>query len=83
VPDPVAWNVIERGWTVFDAAGDEIGRVDEVTGDENADIFDGLMVSKGILSKSRYVPAENVAQILEGEVHLSLGRDAVEALQQD
>jgi len=81
--DPVAWTMIERGWTVIDAAAEEIGHVDEIRGDENADIFDGIMISHGILSKPTYVPSEDVAQILEGEVHLSLARDAVEALQQD
>jgi hypothetical protein len=55
--------------------------VDEVTGDENADIFDGITISQGILSKPKYVPSENVSQIVDGAVHLSLTRHAVEALQ--
>jgi hypothetical protein len=80
MPDPVAWTVIERGWKVFDAAGDEIGYVDEITGDENVDIFDGLTISHGVLSKPHYVPSENVARILDGEVHLSLSRADVEKL---
>jgi len=80
MPDPVAWNVIERGWKVFDAAGDEIGRVDEITGDENVDIFDGITIAHGVLAKPHYVPSEQVAQILDGEVHLSLSRDEVEKL---
>lgn len=78
--DPVAWNVIERGWKVLDVAGDEIGYVDEITGDENVDIFDGITISHGVLSKPHYVPSEKVAQILDGEVHLSLSRDEVEQL---
>jgi len=78
--DPVAWTVVERGWKVFDAAGDEIGHVDEITGDENVDIFDGITISHGVLSKPHYVPSENVAQILDGEVHLSLSRAQVEQL---
>lgn len=81
VADPVAWNMIERGWTVVDSAGEEIGHVDEVTGDESADIFDGLMISQGVLAKPKYVPAEDVAQIVEGEVQLALTRAAVEARQ--
>jgi hypothetical protein len=80
MPDPVAWTVIERGWKVFDAPGEEIGRVDEITGDENVDIFDGITISHGVLSKPHYVPSEHVAQILEGEVHLSLSRTEVERL---
>jgi uncharacterized protein YrrD len=81
VPDPVAWNMIEPGWKVFDAEGEEIGTVHEVTGDENVDIFDGLAIKQGILSKDQYVPSEHVAQILEGEVHLSLTRVQIEALE--
>jgi hypothetical protein len=81
MPDPVAWTVMERGWKVLGADGAEVGRVDEITGDENADIFDGLTVSKGVLSKPKYVPSEHVAQIFEGEVHLSLSQAQIEALE--
>ena len=79
--DPVAWIMIERGWVVRDADGDEIGQVHEVTGDENADIFDGLTIKHGALSKDKYVPSEHVAEIREGEVVLDLSRDAVERLE--
>ena len=78
--DPVAWTMIESGWKVLDAEGEEVGTVDEITGDENVDIFDGLAIKQGILSKDHYVPSENVAQIFEGEVHLTLTRAQVEAL---
>ena len=73
--------MIEPGWKVFDAEREEIGTVHEVTGDENVDIFDGLAVKQGILSKDQYVPSEKVAQILEGEVHLSLTREQIEGLE--
>jgi ribosomal 30S subunit maturation factor RimM len=62
--DPVAWLVIERGWEVVDASGKRIGKVDEVLGDREADIWDGLTVS------GEYVPAEDVAQIVEGRLTL-------------
>jgi hypothetical protein len=78
--DPVSWFVVERGWKVVDREGDEIGKVDEITGDENADIFDGLSVSSGIFSQPRYVPAEQVHGITEGCITLSLSRDEVERL---
>ena len=81
MPDPVAWVLIEKGWRVVDANGQEAGKVDEVTGDENVDIFDGLTITQGVLSKDKYVPSENVASIYEGEVHLSLTREQIEALQ--
>jgi hypothetical protein len=71
MPDPVAWTLIEPGWKVYDASGKESGRVAEVLGEPEADIFDGLNVSTGLLSGTEYVPSERVAQIREGEVHLS------------
>ena len=73
--------MIERGWVIRDADGDEIGQVHEVNGDENADIFDGLTIKHGALSKDKYVPSEHVAEIREGEVVLDLSRDAVERLE--
>ena len=79
--DPVSWKLIETGWRVFDAEGDEIGRVDAITGDTDADIFDGLAVSKGILTHARYVPSESVGEIRMEEVRLLLDRAAVEALE--
>ena len=79
-PDPVSWLMIEPGWTVVDSAGEEVGRVDEVAGDSNADIFDGLAIALSVVGKARYVPAEQVSQIVEGRVTLALDRSAVEAL---
>jgi sporulation protein YlmC with PRC-barrel domain len=75
--DPVAWTMIEAGWKVFDAEGDEIGTVYEITGDAEADIFDGLAIEH---SGRRYVPSEKVGQIFEGEVHLTLTRGEVATL---
>jgi hypothetical protein len=71
MPDPVSWKVVERGWRVFNAAGKEIGKVDEVLGDTEADIFDGLNVKRGLLGGVEYVPAEVVREIREGEIHLA------------
>jgi uncharacterized protein (UPF0248 family) len=67
-PDPVSWKVVERGWRVVDESGEEIGRVDEITGDPEADIFDGVEISHGLLAKPEYVPSERVVEIREGEV---------------
>lgn len=66
--DPVSWKVVERGWTVRDESGDEIGTIDEVTGDPEADIFDGIEISHGLLASREYVPSERVVEIREGEV---------------
>jgi sporulation protein YlmC with PRC-barrel domain len=66
--DPVAWTLIEHGWSVCDSTGQEIGKVGELTGDENHDIFDGLTIHTGVLGGTKYVPSERVKQIREGVV---------------
>lgn len=81
--DPVAWQVIERGWSVVDADGAEIGKVDQVTGDVNSDIFNGITVSDGgtVLTRPRYVPSEHVTAIRRGEVVLDLHAQDVARLE--
>jgi hypothetical protein len=78
-PDPVAWVNIEHGWRVVDASGEELGSVHEVAGDENVDIFDGIVIHAGVLSGNKYVPSESVTEIYDGEVHVSVTRAQVEA----
>lgn len=78
--DPVSWLVIEPGWSVVARDGTDVGRVDEVIGDQEDDIFNGLAVTSGVLGRPKYVPAERVAGIVEGEVRLDLPPDAVEQL---
>jgi len=78
--DPVSWLLIEPGWQVVDANGENVGRVEAVTGDSNADIFDGLAVASGMFSRPRYVPAEQVGTITAGRVQLQLDRTALDAL---
>ena len=63
--DPVSWLLIEPGWEVVDESGERVGKVDEVLGEREADIWDGLTVS------GDYVAAEDVAEIVEGRITLS------------
>jgi hypothetical protein len=80
--DPVSWLMIEPGWKVVDAQGEHIGRVEEVVGDTGDDIFNGLAVSTGLLGKPRYVPAEQVGEITDGQVQLQLPAEHVERLEE-
>lgn len=64
--DPVSWFLIEPGWEVVDAMGVEVGTISEVRGDEENDIFDGLVVD------GRYVPSEVVGPIVEGRIELTV-----------
>ncbi len=63
--DPVSWLLVERGWAVVDAAGEHVGKVDEVLGDEPTDIFHGLVVD------GREILAEHIGEIREGEIRLT------------
>ena len=78
--DPVSWLLIEPGWKVLASDGSEVGEIDEVAGDSNHDIFDGLAIATRAFGKPRYVPAEQVGEITEGTVRLSLTREQVERL---
>lgn len=78
--DPVAWFLIENGWKVTDQEGSDVGEVEGVLGDENADIFHGLMITTGVLGGRRYVAAEQVGPITEGRIHLRLGTEEVKGL---
>ncbi len=80
--DPVSWLVIERGWTVTAADGTEVGHIDQTVGDSTRGIFNGLTISHGLFSTPRYVPAEQVAEIVEGSVRLALTPDEVERLEE-
>jgi hypothetical protein len=78
--DPVSWLMIEPGWRVASVDGEEVGRIEAVTGDSSADIFDGLAIASGVVARPRYVPAEQIAEITDGLVRLSLDKAAIEQL---
>ena len=78
--DPVSWLVVEHGWKVVAADGSGVGSVEEVIGDTGDDIFNGLSVTPGLLKRPKYVPAEYVAEIAEGEVRLGITEDEFERL---
>ena len=78
--DPVSWLLVEHGWKVVAADDAAVGTVQEVIGDTGKDIFNGLSVTPGLLKRAKYVPAEQVAEIVEGEVHLGITEDEFERL---
>lgn len=80
MPTPVSWLLIEPGWTVEAADGGELGHVEEVTGDSNADVFDGITVGASMFARPRYVPSEQVGEIVDGRVRLTIDRSAFEQL---
>jgi hypothetical protein len=78
--DAVSWLMIRPGWKVYASDGVEVGKVDQVAGDDNADIFGGLAIATSALAKPKYVPAESVGPITEGRVELTLTKEQVDAL---
>jgi hypothetical protein len=72
----VSWLLLERGWEVVDAAGEPVGSVDQVLGDPDRDIFEGLRVRLGA-GGTAFVPGEDVGRIVEGQVSLRVARSAV------
>ena len=81
MPDPVAWKAVEQGWAVYDRDGEQVGTVDEIAGDEEADIFDGFAIKTGTFSTAKYVPAEIVGSIAVGEIRLTISGDEVAPLE--
>jgi hypothetical protein len=81
--DRVSWRVIERGWSVVDAEGNEIGKVDQITGDVEEDIFDGLTIGDGgtVLTRPKYVPSEQVGEIHVGLVALTISPEEASKLE--
>ena len=78
--DPVSWLLVEHGWKVVAADGTALGSVEEVIGDTGEDIFNGISVSPGLLRRPKYVPAEQVAEITEGEIRLAITKEQFEQL---
>jgi hypothetical protein len=68
----VSWKAIERDAVVRASDGEEMGKVVEVAGDPDADIFNGLVVTLGMLDAARYVPAEKVTGIWPDRVEVAL-----------
>ena len=76
--DPVSWYLVEPGWEVVDSAGEALGEVLTVTGDSDADIFDGLQV-RPPGARELFVTANRVARIEEGRIELNESRAQLEA----
>jgi sporulation protein YlmC with PRC-barrel domain len=70
--DPVSWLQIEQGWNVVTSDGVSVGKVAQVEGDKQTDIFDGLAVESTQPAQIRYVPGEVVGMIYPGEVTLKI-----------
>jgi hypothetical protein len=75
---PIAYTALREGVPVFDPHGHEIGVVEEVVGDLQADIFDGLLIhTEPLPGRHVFAAAGQIAELHERGVLLSVGRDAL------
>jgi uncharacterized protein YrrD len=77
----IAWLALEEGTSVVDAAGDELGRVGTVIGDEQKDIFHGITVRSGLFSEERVVPAARIQELLADRVTVDVASDELDSLE--
>jgi len=78
---PIAYLVLREGTPVYDAARHRIGVVEHVVADEPTDIFAGLVVHtrRPLLGRRLFADADQVAELRERGVLLTVGRDDLHA----
>jgi uncharacterized protein YrrD len=75
---PIAYLALEDGVPVYASGGEEIGTVAHVLADEEADVFDGLVID--VRPGHRFADAAQVDEMYERGVVLTLERAAAERL---
>lgn len=78
---PVAWIAMPHGAAVVAADGSEIGTAESVLGDENEDIFHGIVVKQRDGGKLVEVPAARIKKITNKHVVTDLTDADASALQ--
>jgi PRC-barrel domain len=79
--DPSSYLSLQAGASVYSCDGDEVGRVEHVLADPDADIFDGLVLDTSVLpGGQRFVDGDQVEEIFDRGVLLKLDRAAAERL---
>jgi hypothetical protein len=76
--DPVSYLVLADGIAVVTCDGREIGTVEHVLADPDADVFDGVIVSTN--SGHRFADAQQIAALHECGVVLTLDAAAAQSL---
>jgi hypothetical protein len=79
--EPASYLTLERGAVVVSSEGRELGRVEHVLADPDADIFDGIVLDTSVLPGGRrFVDAAQVADVYERGVELAIDAAAAERL---
>jgi len=77
---PSSYLALEAGAPVYSSDGGQVGKVEHVLRDADADIFDGIVLDTSELPGGhRFVDAAHVEEVYERGVALKLDRAAVES----
>lgn len=77
---PVAWHAIPRHTPVFAGDGSEIGTADSLLGDEDEDIFHGIVLRRSEDGEMLELPARRVQRMTTRRVVTDLAATDVPAL---
>jgi len=77
---PASYLTLEPGTRAYYSDGEELGRVERVLYEADADIFEGIDVAPGLLARSRFVAADEVDEIYERGVVLKFDSSRGESL---
>src|ERR687887_2841125 len=78
---PSSYVALQEGTPVISRDGSELGRVEHVLADVDADIFDGIVLDTSVLPGGhRFVDATQVAELHERGVVLTIDSAAAERL---
>jgi hypothetical protein len=75
---PISYQVLKVGTKVFSSDGTEVGTVVHVLAVEAQDVFDGIVIAES--GGHRFADADDVAEIHEDGVLLTLDREACAGL---
>jgi sporulation protein YlmC with PRC-barrel domain len=79
--NPISYLALEAGAEVVTSDGDVVGKVEHVLADADSDVFDGLVIDTKLgPGGARFVDADQVAEIYERAVILTLAAGEVDQL---
>lgn len=76
----VAWQAMPHRAPVVDAGGEEIGTAEAVRGDEDEDIFHGIVARRKHDGQTVEIPAARIKRMTTGHVITDLAPDEAAAL---